>query len=96
MHIHRLALIACLAVATSLAAQPACRPHPVATAVGSAVRRDARDAAARIAQQKAAEHAPAVISRSTVGSLWSAVASHLPHGRNPAKAEPAAPTPDCR
>lgn len=99
MQIHRLALVAaCLAMLTAMTAQaarPACGSHSVATAVGNAVRKDAQDRATRIAGERLAEHAPPVVPRSAVGSVWSALASHLPH-RSTTRAEPAAPPSDCR
>jgi hypothetical protein len=101
MPIHRLVLAAAsltmTAAVTAQATRPSCGKHPVATAVTSAMGADARNTAARVAEQKVAEHAPGVVSGLLNSSTWKTVASHLPHrSKTKAGPAPATSTPDCR
>jgi hypothetical protein len=101
MHTHRLALAAaCLvavtAFATARAAQPDCKQHKMATAVAGALGQDAQDTARHEAMERASRFIP---SR-TLGSVWNAVASNLPHRKKKKEPEaepaPATSTPDCQ
>jgi hypothetical protein len=89
-------IAASLLAASAQAAAHKCAQHSVGSAVATALRQDAGNAARRTAERKLLEHDSALVPRAALGSVWSAVTDRLHRRRKrPAAPTAATPSPDC-